>query len=196
MAAPAAMFAVSAGMDVAKGIFGYQAAKAEGKAGQQMYQYQAAVAQMNQQVAKQNADYARASGEVEAQQRGMKTRSQLGSARAAQGASGLDVNKGTHVKVRESIADVGHHDVEIVRNNAARKAYGYEVEAANATAQGKLYEAAGVNAKRAGDVKAFSSILGAASSVASKWMGASSSGMFGAQASNPVNVGSAISWEA
>lgn len=194
MAAPGAMAAVSMGMQGAQGVLGFMGAKAEGKANQQMYQYQAAVAQMNAQVAKQNADYARAVGEVEAQQRGGKTRAQIGGARAAQAGSGLDVNRGTHVKVRESIADVGAHDVEIVRNNAARKAYGHEVEAANATAQGKIYETAGVNAKKAGDIKAWTSLLGSASSVAGKWSSASASGMFGGPASGGTEAHHVMGW--
>ena len=180
MAGPMAF--VSMGGQVAQGFLGYKAAKAEGAAQSSMYLYQAAVAQMNVQVAKQNADYARAVGEVQAQQQGFKTRGQIGSARAIQGASGLDVNRGSAVRVRESIADIGAHDTEIIRNNAARKAYGHEVEAANATAQGKIYEASASNAITASKYKAYSSLIGAATGVAGKFQSASQSGMFGAPA--------------
>ncbi len=179
MGAPGVMAGVGIAGQVAQGYLGYKAAKAEGQAGYNQAMYQAGVAQMNAQIAKQNADYARGVGEVEAQQRGFKTRAQIGSTRAIQGASGLDVNRGSAVRVRESIADVGAHDVEIVRNNAARKAYGHEVEAANATAQGRLYEASAINAKTSAKYKAYSSLISGATGAAGKFSSASQSGMFG-----------------
>lgn len=165
-----------------------------GKAGAAQYRYQAGIAKMNADIAKQNADFARASGEVEAQQGGMKTRAQLGAARVAQGASGLDVNKGTHVKVRESIADVGAHNVEIIRNNAARKAYGYEVEAANATAQGRMAETAAVNTTKASKIAVMSTILGTASNMFGKFQTASQTGMFGGPAGTESHHLTPVRW--
>lgn len=143
------------------------------------YQYQAGVAQINKQIADQNADYARYAGEVEAQQGGMKTRALLGTTVAQQGAGGLAIGSGSQGRVTDSIREVGAEDVGIIRSNAAKRAYGYEVEAAGQQAQIGLDQMAASQAKTAGYINAFSSILGAGGSVASKWSQAGSAGIFG-----------------
>lgn len=152
----------------------------------QQAQYQAAIADMNRKIALQNADYDIAAGETKAQQSGMQTRAQIGEAKVTQAASGLDVNTGSAVDVRESIADIGAENTGIVRANAARAAYGEQVNAANATAQSTLYTnaasgdiVAGNNAREAGDIGALSSLIGGAASVATKWSAASTAGVFG-----------------
>lgn len=193
---PATMAVASIGLNAAgTGLDMYGKSKAAGaQAG--MYAYQGSVARINQQIAKQNADYERYAGEVKAQQGGMETRARIGSMRAKQGASGLDVNRGSAVNVRAGIADVGAQNVGIIRANAARRAYAYESEAANYEAQGTMYDTASKNAKKAGKLAVLSSLISGASSVAGKWQAGSQSGLFGSSSSNPVDVGSAISWEA
>lgn len=148
-----------------------------GEAQAGMYNYQASIAKVNQQIAKQNADYALAAGEVEAQRSGMKTRAQIGETRAIQGASGLDVNTGSAARVRTSEAEIGLQDQALIRSNAARRAYGYEVEGEQQKSQASLYGMAAENASSAGKIGALSSILGGASSVSSKWLQASQIGV-------------------
>jgi hypothetical protein len=104
-----------------------------------IHKYQAGVAEQNRIIAKANANYARDVGEVEAQQSGMKSRYEVGEMIASQGASGLDVNKGTGTKVRESMIDIGYYNQALIRSNAAKKAYGYEVEATEHEAQADVY---------------------------------------------------------
>jgi|SRR5882672_1277196 len=171
MAAPALLLTAAAGVTNAVGsIFG-------GIANQGMYNYQAQVAQMNAEIAKRNAAYEGALGEVQAQQQGMKTRAVISQTRATQGASGLDVNTGSGAKVRESELQLGQYDQQIIRSNAARRAYGFEVEAAGDIAQAGAYRAAGANSMTAGLLGAFTSILGAGGSFASKWKQGQSTGM-------------------
>lgn len=134
-----------------------------------MYQYQAGVAQMNKKIALQNADYARVTGEVEAQGSGMKTRALVGEIKAHQGASNIDVNSGSGVAVRDSQLEVGYQNQSIIRSNAARKAYGYEVEAAQAESQSQIYTMAARGSKTGGYIGAISSLIGGAGSVADKW---------------------------
>jgi len=174
--------AVSIGSSVAGGINSAEGARAKGQAGQDMYNYKAAVAQVNKQIAEQNADYAFKVGEVQAQQSGMKTRAAVGSSRVQGGASGLDVNKGSKAAVTQSVQDVGGFEQAIIRSNASKKAYNYKVEATNLDAQGNLDLMAGVNAKRAGEIDATSSILGTISSVSTKWLGFKNAGVFGSPA--------------
>lgn len=150
-----------------------------GQAQKQMYDYKAAVAQVNQQIAKQNADYALHAGEVEAQQAGMKLRSEIGQIRAGQGASGLDIASGSAPLVRDSATRVGQENIAIIRSNAAKRAYGYEVEAMEHGAESTLDTVAGANAKTAGTISAIGSLLGGASSVSSKWVGYKTSGALG-----------------
>jgi uncharacterized protein YlxW (UPF0749 family) len=161
--------------------------------------YQAAVADINKKIAKQNAEYSRDVGEVEAQQVGMKHRAELSEMTAAQGASGLDVNVGSATKVRESMIELGYQDEMQTRASAAKKAYGYEVEATMDEAQADVYRyTASINedqariarvsaastrstatamagsatklAESAGTIGVIGSLVGATGSVANKWM--------------------------
>lgn len=140
-----------------------------GKAKQEQLQYQAGVAHLNAQIAKQNEDYARAVGEVEAQQSGLKTKAEIASTRAIQGASGLDVNTGSASRVQQSEREIGWEDQSVIRANAAHRAYGYQVEEAQDTAQEKMYLQGAKTAKTAGLIEAATSLIGGASNVASKW---------------------------
>lgn len=168
-----------------------QAASYEAQA--KMEEYKAGVARVNKQIAEQNKDYSLKIGETQAQAEGMKTRFQVGEARASGGASGLDVNRGSKARVIESTEAVGEQGQAVVRADAAKRAYGYDVEATNLEAQAKLDEmgasnlrigvagatSAAADYRTAGDIGATASLLGGASSVASKWTQASSAGMFG-----------------
>jgi multidrug resistance efflux pump len=149
-----------------------------GSAQSSAYNYQAQIAAMNAQIAKQNANYDLAVGEVQAQQQGMKTRAQIGATRAQQGASGLDVNSGTNVNVRSSEAEIGAEDQALIRNKAAYTAYGQEVTAAQDTAQAQLDQMSASNAQTAGMLGAATSILGAGGSFASQWTKANAAGVF------------------
>lgn len=161
------------------GVVSAVGSEQSGNAQKSMYDYQAGITSLNAQVSKQNASYALATGEVEAQQSGMQTRAQIGETKAIQGASGLDVNSGSGATVRSSEADIGAENQAVIRSNAAKRAYGYEVEATQATAQGQVDVMAGQNAQSAGQIGAISSILGGASSVSSKWLQANQQGIPG-----------------
>ncbi|SRR6266849_3975103 len=141
-----------------------------GEASSSMYKYKAALAEQNAKIAKQNAAYELALGESQAQQQGMKTRATVSQTRATQGAGGLDVNTGSNAAVRTSELQLGQFDQAILRNNAARRAYGWEVQAVQETAESQLDTMAASNAKTEGMLGAFTSILGAGGSFSSKWM--------------------------
>jgi hypothetical protein len=179
MAAPAVIGAVGLGASALSGgvsafgsIFGGQAAANQAN-------YQAGIATMNANIARQNASYELAKGEVEAQQSGMKTRYQIGSTKAIQGASGIDVNRGTAPLVRTSEAEVGSMNEATIRAGAARKAYGLDVEAAGLDATAQLDKMSASNAKTASYISAASSILGSAGSVSSNWLKMNQSGVWG-----------------
>lgn len=150
-----------------------------GKAQKAAYDYQASVAAMNAKIANANAARAIQVGESQAQISGMQTRAQIGETKAVQSGSNLDVNKGSAVEVRASEADIGAENERTIRNDAQQKAYDFKVQAAQDTAQGTLDTFAGQNAEKAGTIGAFSSLLGGAGSVATKWSQFSQQGAFG-----------------
>lgn len=129
-----------------------------------MYNYQAGVAQQNEQ-------FALNAGESQAAQQGMKTRAQVGQTIAAQGASGFRVGSGTNAGVVSSEQSLGQEEQTTVRSDAAQKAYGYAV-------QSSLDKSAAANASEAGEIGIASSILGTVGSVSSKWMQGSQQGLF------------------
>lgn len=150
-----------------------------GQAQSAMYKYQAGVAQANAQIAQQDAIYATQSGEVEAQQSGMRTRAQVGQTRAGIAAGNIDVSSGSAARVVSSETAIGQENEGIIRANAAKKAYGFQVGAAEDVAQAGAYQVASSTSQTAGELDAASSILGGVGSVSSKWIQASQSGAFG-----------------
>lgn len=209
------LMAISMGASALGGIVGAIGAKEKGEAesaslrlqGQakgdqydaqaRAYTYKAGVAEMNRRLKLQDADYARWAGESEAVVSGSKTKFAESTAKAKQSGSGLEVDFGSPNAVRDSILQVGRFDQSMIRNNAARKAYGYEVEAAGQQAEKTLDEMSADSSKKAamfarqggnqaadaastaGDIGMFTSILGATSSVSSKWLQGSQLGMVG-----------------
>ena len=169
MADPATLAVVGMGASAGAGIAGAFGSLFGGQAQSDQLSYQAGVAKMNQQIAKQNADYSKYVGEVEAQRVGMEGRSRIGSITAAKGASGVEVGSGSAQDVIGSQLDITQHDEATTRANAARKAYGHEMEGFEQGEQAKLLEKGAKNTKTASYINAASSLLGGASSVASKW---------------------------
>ena len=97
--------------------------------------YNAAIATLNSGIAKQNATWAANAGDVQAGISSEAGRVNLGSMKANMGASGVDINSGSHVDVLASQAAKNQFDAMTIRSNAARAAYGYEVQSVSDTAQ-------------------------------------------------------------
>lgn len=164
----------------------------QGKANEAASNYQAQVAANNAQLAKQQAQETNAAGEQQTAIQQMKTRATVGAIRAAEGASGVDVNTGSNVDVRSSAAELGQLDALTIRSNAARQAYGYETGATSFQAQSQLDRATASQAGTAGFFGAAGSLLSGASSVAkeySAWQQASGRGLTGGTPSTPVVPG-------
>jgi hypothetical protein len=171
--------AVGLGGSAAGGLLGAFGSNYKGEAEANMFNYRAGVADLNRKIALQNADYERNAGEVSAQESGMRTRAQVGETAAAQASSGLDINRGSAAAVRTSETEIGQQNEAIIRANAARRAYGYEVEATQDQAQSQLYQMAAKTSKTSGGLSAFQSILSGGTSVADKWLKANQVGLFG-----------------
>lgn len=133
-----------------------------------MYNYQARVAQANAQIKQQDAAYALAAGEVEAQQSGMRTRAQVGATKVGFGAG--NVAGASTQNVLQSEQDIGAQNQALIRANAAKRAYGFEVGAAGDVATAGAERIAASTSKTAAGLGAASSIIGAAGQVSSKWL--------------------------
>lgn len=162
----------------AGGILGAFSALGKGEADSARFNYQAGIAETNKRIALQNADYQRKTGENQAQQSGLKTRQDVAHAKVAQAASGINVNTGTAAALRTSVEDRGKYDQDIIRANASRRAFGYDVKAWESGEQANVFKTSASNSKTAGVLGAISSIIGGASSVSSKWSQASQAGLF------------------
>lgn len=122
--------------------------------------YNAKVAERNSELAIQNANYTAAQGEQNVAAQGAENRAKIAAITAQQAASGVDVNQGSSVGIRESASKIGMLDALNLRSQAARQAYGYQTQSANDLAQAKLDKAQGKSLKTAGYISAGSRILG------------------------------------
>jgi hypothetical protein len=94
-------------------------------------EYQAGVADLNAGLADQQAKDAIGRGaESEALSR-QGTRQLIGAQRAALGASGVDLESGSALDLQKDAAGLGELDALHIRNNAAREARGYKIDALN-----------------------------------------------------------------
>lgn len=127
------MAAVGALTSVASGVFGMMQA-----------QYQAEVAKMNEQVAKQNAIRATQRAGIEAQEKDMmETRALLGEQEVAQAASGVSVAGKSQVQTRNTARLLGRRDAENIIAAGALEGYNHRVEAANFRAEGQAAKTTG-----------------------------------------------------
>jgi hypothetical protein len=179
MADPVTIAMIGMGASAAAGGVSAFGSIMGGQAQAGMYEYQAGLAKMNAQIAQQNARYALQTGEAQAMRSGMKSREQMGETLTRQAASGIDVNQGTGVRVRQSEQQLALYDQAAIRSTAARQAYGYRAQGFMDEQQSILDQYAAKNAKTAGYIGAASSILGAAGSVSSKWMQGQQVGLWG-----------------
>ena len=142
-----------------------------GMASQASGNYQAQVARNNVIIAEQNARFELEKGNVQAENQNYKTRALLGTQKAAQGASGIDVNSGSPLDVRTSAVELGHLDALTILNNASARAAGLRATGSNFTAE------AGLDTMKASNAMS-SSLIGGASSLSDKWLGYQQRGTF------------------
>lgn len=141
-----------------------------GQAQSQAAQYQAGVARNNQVVADYNAKLALASGQnMEAAKR-EQTQQVIAQQRAVVGGSGLDPNSGSSLRLQTDVAQLGELDAATIRSNAVQAAYGYKTQGMSFGAQAALESSQAGYATRGGQLGAFTSLVGGASGVSSKWL--------------------------
>lgn len=141
--------------------------------------YQAQVALNNQKIADQNAQFALQTGQQEEAAKREQTAQTISQQRAITAASGIDPNHGSMQRIQGDTAALGQLDAQTIRNNAARTAWGYQNQGASFGGQAALLQSQASDASTAGALGAFSSLVGGASSVSSKWTTFNTQGVFG-----------------
>lgn len=152
--------------------------------------YQQRIADMNSTLAKQDAEYAIEAGTSEQVIAGLKGRQIVGSIKAGIGAANLDPTKGSAVGVIKSQEAANVANQKMILANATKRAYGFEVAAAEDTAQGNLYALSADTSMTAAKIGATASLLGAGGQGASMGMTASQKGVFSGGSVAPQWYGS------
>lgn len=140
-------------------VSGFQSAQRQASAASAQGQYQKTIFDQNAKMADLQATDALQRGQLAEQRSRLETRQQIGSTRADLAAQGIDVGSGSAADVQASQAGVGELDALTIRNNAAREAYGYKVEALNASQQGRLAAFSGDQAASGYRVRGVSTLL-------------------------------------
>lgn len=161
------------------GVTGAVGAYEQGEAASRSAKFNAQVERQNAAISQQNAAIAGQAGSEQAWMTGQKTRSNVGSIKANQAASGIDVNSGSAVDVRSSASELGELDALTVRSNAAREAYGYQQQAASHTEQSNLDTFESKADSTAGAVNAAGTFLGGVGSASDNFLRYQLSGGFG-----------------
>jgi hypothetical protein len=145
---------------VASTAVGAVGAIQQGNAASAAAGYNAKIAAQNAEIQRQNAQVAGAQGEQNVAAVGAENKARQAAILTQQGASGVDVNSGSFSEVRQSAAKLGMLDALNTRSQAVRQAYGYQTDAVNYEAQGRLEKMKGKAAKTAGYINAATTVLG------------------------------------
>lgn len=111
----------------------------KGVATETAYDMQSQVEQNNAAYAEQQARDALDRGQEAVRNKRLETKQLKGSQRAALAANGIDLSQGSALNILTDTDLMGAHDAEVLRMNAAREAYGHQVNAGNDRANAALY---------------------------------------------------------
>lgn len=137
----------------------------EGIQANKMAKYQAKVAQMNRDIANENARRSIERSQVEQQEQDMVSLAFLGAQEAMQGASGLSMSGGSQQLARKSAKELGRLDSLRVRQAGELEAHAFRTEAVNFDTQSRMARAEGKNALVSSFFNAGSSLLTGATRV-------------------------------
>lgn len=105
-------------------------------------EYQSEVAKANATMAGYQADDALRRGGEEANLAARQAERMRGTQVARLAGNGLDISSGSSLSILEDTAFFGAQDVQTIRNNAAREAWGYKVQQNNSSADSQMYSSA------------------------------------------------------
>lgn len=114
-------------------------------AAQQEGEFKASSLRQNAQLARLQAEDAMSRGQSGSIQIASRAKSMIGSQRAALAAQGIDIGSGSALDIQANTAQLAEMDAMTVRVNAAREAWGFDVQAVNYENQARLAETAAEN---------------------------------------------------
>jgi hypothetical protein len=142
-----------------------RAAKKAGKAQQEVAESEAQLSDYNAQVAQVQAQDAIARGGEKESTFRSQVRGVIGSQRAGFAGANVDVGYGSAADVQADAAFLGELDALTIRNNAAREAWGYKVQAEDLRQRAAISRQGGQMAAAAGSAAATSAYIGAGATV-------------------------------
>lgn len=153
------------GLQGLSGIMNARGQAAQGRAEAEAYKAQAAVNEQNAKLADVAAENARQQGMVE-EERSDKQFDQLkGSQKATMAANGLDISSDTMSNLLQDTSHQKAVDATWIRREAQMKKWGFQSEKVQHLRDADQNKAAAKNAKKAGKMNAFSTLLSTAASV-------------------------------
>ena len=157
--------AAGVGLAIAGTILNVGGKIAGGIANKRAADYQAGIADLNRQIAEQNAKMALERGQVEQQEQDIQSLTMIGTQEAVQGASGIEVTSGSAVQARAVARRLARLDALRVRENSRLEARAYRTQAIGQQAQATLLRREGRQSLVAGFLGGFSSLISGASRV-------------------------------
>lgn len=161
---------------LASGAFSAYQANEQGKYKQALAQRNATMQERNATMQQQQARDARDRGVVAGEEQRDRARQMAARQATELAGNGLDISSGTSLDLFAETATLGEYDAQVAENNAARQAYGFDVNASNTRYQASATRASGRNARRAGRNQVFSTLLTSGASAASLGGGGGSFG--------------------
>lgn len=160
---------IALGTQVAGGFVSAGASYAKSTADKTAYEIQATVADNNATIARAQSGDAIRRGQLETVKSGLRARQLKGQQIATMAANGVDLSTGSPLNILTDTDYMAATDADIIALNAAKEAWGFDVQASNAKNNADLlrYRAGMESPGRA----AATSLLTSAGSVASKWYG-------------------------
>lgn len=162
------------GIQGAGTIMSTAAAYTKSKADKAAYDIQAGTAETNAMLDKARSEDAKYRGDVAVSASRLKTRQLEGQQRAGMAASGVSLESGSPLSILEGTEMMGERDAQIIRDNALKESWGYDVAATNDRNNARLLKyRAGL--ERPG-LSAATTLLTGVGSVASSWYNIRKSG--------------------
>lgn len=139
-----------------------RAQKAAGKAQKVAAESEAQLSEFNASVADVQAQDATQRGDEEANKFRMGVRGMIGSQRAAIAGANIDVGSGSALDVQADAAYLGELDTLKIKTNAAREAWGYNVQGTDLRKRAEIARKEGVYLEKAGNAAGNAAYVGAA----------------------------------
>ena len=160
-------FAFTAVAVVSAGLSAYSAYQ-QADASKKAANYQAQVNRNNAILAGQQRSAALQQGEADTQTAMRQQAQTLSAQRAALASNGVDLTEGSSQDLLATTKFLGAADINTIQSNAARQAWGYDVQGINASAAGQLdqWQADNINPAGIGAMAGTQSLLSSASSFA------------------------------